>query len=459
MAEPEYLDHLSVLDARFTAALEAAGFDGVIIDAGVPRNYFLDDQSPAWHPNPHFTQWLPGALCPRSSLLVRPGERPRLYFHGPADYWHQPPEAPAWVGDAMEILVFGDADELDRALAAAAAGSNRMARIAETPTGSDRSGISDNPAGLLARLHFDRAVKTPFEICCMAAATERAVRGHRAAAAAFAAGASEFEIHLGYLAAAGQTSEELPYPSIVAQNAHAGLLHYQHYDREPPSLRRSFLIDAGASFRGYAADITRTYAVAEAPDGVLFAGLVAALDDAQRELVAAIRPGLDYVDLHVSAHRAIARVLAEHRIVTCSPEAAFDAGITRSFLPHGLGHLLGLQTHDVGGLQADPQGTPRPAPAEYPALRLTRPIDVGQVFTIEPGLYFIPLLLDELRGSSAAGSVDWGLVERLLPFGGIRIEDNVLVTAEGVRNLTRDAFAAATASPTSASHPSAIDHE
>jgi Xaa-Pro dipeptidase len=269
------------------------------------------------------------------------------------------------------------------------------------------------------------------------------VRGHRAAAEAFAAGASEFEIHLRYLAAAGQTSEELPYSSIVAQNTHAGLLHYQHYDRDPPAIRRSFLIDAGACFRGYAADVTRTYAVADAPDGTLFAALVAALDDAQRGLIATIRPGLDYLDLHVSAHRAIARILADHGIVTCSHDAAFEAGITRSFLPHGLGHLLGLQTHDVGGLQADPAGTPRPPPPEYPALRLTRTIDVDQVFTIEPGLYFIPLLLDTLRQSPASGLVDWSLVERLLPFGGIRIEDNVVVTADGVRNLTREAFGTA----------------
>jgi Xaa-Pro dipeptidase len=443
MAEPDYLHHLSVLDARFAAALEAAGCDAAIIDAGVPRNYFLDDQSPTWRPNPHFAQWLPGEICPQSSLLIRPGERPRLYFHRPADYWHQPPEIPAWVGDAMEILVFADADDLHRALAAAAAGSNRMARIAETPHDPELVGIRDNPAELLARLHYVRAAKTPFEVRCMASATERAVRGHRAAAEAFAAGGSEFEIHLRYLAAAGQTSEELPYSSIVAQNAHAGLLHYQHHDRDPPAVRRSFLIDAGACFRGYAADVTRTYAVTDAPDGTLFAALVAALDDAQRGLIASIRPGLDYLDLHISAHRAIARILADHGVVNCTPDAAFDAGITRSFLPHGLGHLLGLQTHDVGGLQADPAGTPRPPPPEYPALRLTRTIEVDQVFTIEPGLYFIPLLLDALRQSPASGLVDWTVVERLLPFGGIRIEDNVVVTAEGIRNLTRDAFDAA----------------
>jgi Xaa-Pro dipeptidase len=441
MAESDYLEHLAVVGERYARALDAAGFDGVILDAGASHYYFLDDQAAPWRPNPHFAQWLPGESCPNSCLVIRAGERPRLYFYQPADYWHQPPEVPGWTGDAMEILVFADLVELQSAVAAAAARSNRMARIAERPAGPDLQVVTDNPAPLIAALSYERARKTPFEIRCMAAATAAAVRGHEAARSAFAAGSSEFEIHLAYLAAAGQISEELPYSSIVALNEHAGVLHYQHYDRTPPAVRRSFLIDAGASHRGYAADVTRTYAVPAAPDGDLFASLVAAMDAAQQKLTAAIRPGVDYLQLHETAHRAVGHILADHGVVTCSADAAFANGLTRTFLPHGLGHLLGLQTHDVGGLQADAAGTPRPPPAEYPALRLTRRVEEDQVFTIEPGLYFIPLLLDEARRAATARDVAWHLVDRLLPFGGIRIEDNVLVTSAAVRNLTREAFA------------------
>jgi Xaa-Pro dipeptidase len=440
MAEPDYLEHLAVVGERYARALEGAGFDGVILDAGASHYYFLDDQAAPWRPNPHFAQWLPGETCPNSCLLVRPGEKPRLYFHQPADYWHQPPAVPGWTGDAMEILVFADLAELQSAVAAAAARSNRMARIAELPAGPEMPGVTDNPPPLIARLSFERARKTPFEIRCMSAATAAAVRGHEAAREVFATGGSEFDIHLAYLAAAGQISEELPYSSIVALNEHAGVLHYQHYDRAPPAVRRSFLIDAGATNRGYAADVTRTYSVATAPDGERFGALVAAMDEAQQALTAAIRPGLEYLALHESAHRAVGRILADHGVVTCSAEAAFENGLTRTFLPHGLGHLLGLQTHDVGGLQADAAGTPKPPPSEYPALRLTRRVEEDQVFTIEPGLYFIPMLLDEARRSPNARDVDWSLVDRLLPFGGIRIEDNVLVTSTGVRNLTREAF-------------------
>jgi Xaa-Pro dipeptidase len=138
----------------------------------------------------------------------------------------------------------------------------------------------------------------------------------------------------------------------------------------------------------------------------------------------------------------LADVLVEQGLVRCSADAAFDRRITDVFFPHGLGHLIGLQTHDVAGHMVSPEGGSRPPPERYPALRLTRTIEAGHVFTVEPGLYFIPMLLRQLRRSTHAADVDWARVERLLPCGGIRIEDNVHVTRDGVENLTRDAFAA-----------------
>ena len=104
---------------------------------------------------------------------------------------------------------------------------------------------------------------------------------------------------------------------------------------------------------------------------------------------------------------------------------------------HEAGHLLGIQVHDVGGKQINTRGDITAPPTDYPALRNTRTIEKGQVFTIEPGLYFIPQLLDPERRSSRGKLINWKLVDSLLPLGGIRIEDNVLVTASGVENLTR----------------------
>jgi Xaa-Pro dipeptidase len=434
-----YTDHVSEVQRRWSDALATARFDAAVVAAGTGRTYFLDDQSPPFRPNPHFAQWLPGADYPGSHLLIVPGEKPRLYFLQAEDYWHLPPRTPE-LADAVEVRPYASADALTRALVADVERRNRLAFVGEAdPAGSNQPLGEENPVLLLNALHYGRARKTPWELECMRAATRLGVRGHRAAVDAFTSGASELAIHHAYLAAAGVTEADLPYASIVALNEHAGVLHYQHYDSTPPEARHAFLIDAGARFRGYACDITRTYAAD--PDGE-FAALVAALDRRQRALVAAIRPGASFVDLHEHMHRMLADVLVEQGLVRCSADAAFDRRITDVFFPHGLGHLIGLQTHDVAGHMVSPEGGSRPPPERYPALRLTRTIEAGHVFTVEPGLYFIPMLLRRLRRSTHAADVDWARVERLLPCGGIRIEDNVHVTRDGVENLTRDAFAA-----------------
>ena len=93
--------------------------------------------------------------------------------------------------------------------------------------------------------------------------------------------------------------------------------------------------------------------------------------------------------------------------------------------------------HDVGGRQKTPEGGTVPPPREFPYLRTTRKIEEGQVFTIEPGLYFIEMLLRPHRIGATKDLFDWKLVDRLAPHGGIRVEDDVLVTRDGHRNLTR----------------------
>ncbi len=434
-----FADHLETLARRWEEALTFAGFEAAIVAAGMARNYFLDDQAPPFRANPHFAQWFPDEDCAGSALLIRAGERPRLFFYQPDDYWHQPPSTPAWAGQHFELETFAEPESLDSALAAAAGSCNRLAYVGEQ-TPDSLPAATTNPPLLIDHLHYQRAYKTDFEIDCMRHATDRAVAGHVAARDAFRAGASEFDIHMAYLAASRQSSDALPYPNIIALNGHGAVLHYQHYDREAPVDTLSFLIDAGGRYRGYAADVTRTYAATGARHE-RFAALIAAMDQAQQQLIREIRPGSSYVSLHESAHRAVAAILCDQQLLSCTPEEAFDRGVSRTFLPHGLGHLLGLQTHDVGGLQCSAEGGLQPPPEAYPALRMTRRIEPGQVFTIEPGLYFIPQLLDALRHSDAARLVRWSEVDALAPYGGIRIEDNVLVTEDGVDNLTRTAFA------------------
>jgi Xaa-Pro dipeptidase len=172
------------------------------------------------------------------------------------------------------------------------------------------------------------------------------------------------------------------------------------------------------------------------------------MDRMQLDLCDAVKPGVNYPDIHRKAHRGVATILSEFGFVKLGADAIVDRGISSTFLPHGVGHFLGLQVHDVAGFMADASGRSIPKPDGHPYLRLTRVIEPRMIFTIEPGLYFIESLLAELQQGPHAKDVDWQKVDAFRKFGGIRIEDDVVVTDSGHANLTREAFAAGALSVT-----------
>ncbi len=429
--QPQFIAHQATITARWESALEANQHDCVVIAAGANQNYFLDDQAPPFRPNPHFAQFFPDRNSEHCELIVEPGAKPRLLFYQPADFWHMPPTIPDWANNCFRVETHSTPESLTAARNTYVQGQNNVAHIGPQPAAS-----AHNPAALIAHLDFLRSQKTPFEVAAIRQATAHSVRGHIAAKAAFFAGASEYDIYMQFLAATGNTAGELPYSSIVALNEHAGVLHYQHYDQTKPPAHLSFLIDAGASHLGYASDITRTYSSDKAP--AEFAELIRLLDIEQQSLIDEIHVGQPYEAMHANMIERIASVLITCGVITCGLEQAIADQVADPFMPHGLGHLIGLQTHDVGGQQTNTAGALSPPSTRFPALRLTRPLEQNSVFTIEPGIYFIPMLLDELRGSSAP--INWSLVDALTPCGGIRIEDNIWLTDEGAVNLTREAF-------------------
>jgi len=432
---PLYPQHLATVRERADRALMLGGFDHLLVAAGTPPGRFLDDQDYPFAASPHFRHWLPLADAPGSWIAYTPGAKPKLVFVQPRDYWHVVPEAPRgyWV-EHFDIVVVRSAAE-----AAAQLPGGRRAVIA--PACPPIDGVeANNPRAVLDCLHWHRSYKTPYELELMREANRIGARAHRAAEAAFRAGESEFGIHLAYLAAARQVDAELPYASIVGLNEHGAVLHYTHFDRAPPAEHRAFLIDAGASCAGYASDITRTYAAAGHAG---FQALVDSVDAAQRGFAAKVRAGQSYPELHVHAHHVLAGVLREHGFIRMSAESAVESGVTAAFFPHGLGHPIGLQVHDVAGFQQSERGGSIPRPAGHPYLRMTRTLEPGMVVTIEPGLYFIDMLLEELRAKPQAADVDWAKVDAFRGYGGIRIEDDVACTDGAPENLTRDAFAAA----------------
>ena len=154
-----------------------------------------------------------------------------------------------------------------------------------------------------------------------------------------------------------------------------------------------------------------------------------------------VRAGTDYAHIHLQAHRLLAGVLRDFGILKVSPEDALARGVSSAFFPHGIGHGIGLQVHDVAGLAASDAGGTIAKPDGHPYLRLTRTLAPGMVVTIEPGIYFIDMLLDELKAKGQGDAVDWDRVDAFKPYGGIRIEDDVVCTDDAPINLTREAFA------------------
>jgi len=420
---PRYAEHLALMKRRAEEALARGGFDHLVVPSG-SLHYQV------------FKAWLPLTRVPDSWLVYTPGQRPQVIYHQPFDYWHVVPAAPSgWWVDHFDIHVIrkpGDA----RALLPGPAG--RCAILGE-PQSALGDYVPNNPEAVVNYLEYQRSYKSAYEIALMREAQRLAVRGHRAAEAAFREGRSEFAIHMAYCAAVGQDQAELPYGNIVALNEHGAVLHYMELDRNAPAEHRSFLIDAGASFHGYASDITRTYATDTANE---FQALIDAVDQAQIAMGRSVRAGVDYRQLHLDAHLSLMGILKDFGVLKASPEAAVASGVSFAFFPHGLGHPIGLQVHDVAGFAGSDRGGRIPRPEGHPYLRMTRVLEPGMVVTIEPGLYFIDMLLEEVRKNGHADSVDWARVDAFRPYGGIRIEDEVLCTDGDAINLTRPAFAA-----------------
>lgn len=437
MTSALYSQHIAHLQHEAEHQLAEHGYDRLLIHSGRSKLRFQDDHGPAFRAHPYFVHWLPLPQHEDGLLEIRPGRKPRVYLHVPDDFWHAPPPPPeSWWADEFEIVQVRRPDQwratLDEPKATAL-----IAEAVDFPDLAQHAAL--NPEKLLLRMDEQRTVKTEWQIDCIRKCTQIAVPGHRAAAQAFFDGNSELEIHFAYLHASLHEPDELAYNSIVALNEHAAVLHYQFRDAEPPEQHHSFLIDAGADYLGYATDITRTYVNGSNGISAVFRSLIDAMDALQLRLVEQVKAGQDYVELNEQAHRGIAEILKNSEICSMNIEAMLEANLTTRFLPHGLGHFIGVQVHDVGG-KVDHLGNALPPPPEHPFLRLTRTLERGNVVTIEPGLYFIPSLLDPLRESNVQRHLNWSLIDQLLPYGGIRIEDDVLVTDTAPENLTRSAF-------------------
>ena len=430
-----YGSHLQTIASRHDRALEQAGASHAVIYSGNPKLAFLDDYHHPFKANPHFINWAPLTALPFSYIVYTPGETPILIYYQPHDYWHVVPGEPDgyWTSH-FDIRVVHSIDEIAAHLPTHA---EKCIAIGEFDDAATALGIERiNPTTAINILHFARGTKTDYELAVMRLAADRAAAGHVAAEAAFREGMSEFDIHRAYCKAVSHTDPELPYGNIVALNNHGAVLHYTDLDRDAPESLLSFLIDAGAQVHGYASDITRTYSNGDQR----FQDLIDRMNAMELAIVDKVQAGVDYRELHIGTHKMLAEVLVDAELASGDPETLLETGVTSAFFPHGLGHLLGIQVHDVGGHQETESGAIIDPPSGHPFLRLTRVLEEDMVLTIEPGMYVIDMLLDNLRGTPAEQHVNWATVDWLRPYGGIRIEDDIRVMSDDRENLTRDAF-------------------
>jgi Xaa-Pro aminopeptidase len=228
-------------------------------------------------------------------------------------------------------------------------------------------------------------------------------------------------------------ADAMAYDTIIGSGPNSAALHFAPSSRQMRS-GELVLIDTGAEYRRYASDITRTYPVGEAfnPEQEELHALVRAAELAAIERCLS---GTEWRDVHLTAARVIAEGLAACGILRGEPDSLIESGALWLFFPHGVGHLVGLGIRDAGGSLADRRGDPPP----FPHLRIDLPLAPGMVVTVEPGIYFIRALLESSEQRRRhPEQVVWERVDRMLGFGGIRIEDDVLITESGHEVITAD---------------------
>jgi Xaa-Pro dipeptidase len=276
-----------------------------------------------------------------------------------------------------------------------------------------------------------RRIKDSEEVALVRRLATIANAGYQKLKTSVRPGISERQIQLDYeMAVLYAGSEKLPYDSIVGTGSNSATLHAIPTSRIVKDSEH-VLIDAGADIQDYCVDITRIFPA----NGRRSDRLDAIYDlvlKAQLESIAMCVPGTSWKEVHLKSARVIAQGLVDLNILKVSAEEAVHSNTISVFFPHGVGHMVGLRVRDVGGPY-------NPNPKKYAGarLRVDMTLEENHLMTVEPGVYFIEALLRDAETRRTFGDqVNWTEAEKWLDFGGVRIEDDILVTSRGPDNLT-----------------------
>jgi len=227
------------------------------------------------------------------------------------------------------------------------------------------------------------------------------------------------------------------YTCICGSGHHGSILHYGHAGAPNDKQLADgdlMLLDMGGEYQCYGADITCSYPANgrfTEKQKVVYNTVLAA----QQAVFAAMKPGVAWMDMHALAYRTTLQELARHGLVKGDVDAMMDADLGAIFMPHGLGHFLGIDTHDVGGYSTGAERSTRPG---FKSLRANRSLEAGMVLTVEPGVYFIDPLLDKaIADDKQKQFINVDKVNEFRGIGGVRLEDDVIVTADGIENMTK----------------------
>lgn len=439
-----------VFRRRRNAIRHQAG-DGVILWLGQvpqPRNY--EGNAFPFRQDSHFLYYT-GLPVPNLALLTYPETDRDVLFAPPGDIdaviWSGPGPSREELARTAGIGAVEGPEGLEPRLAAARSRGGKIrylppyrasavyrlcGLLGQTPE-EVAAGVS---RPLMEAVAAERSVKSGEEIDQIEQALELTGRMHRACMAAARPGVRERELAGLIQAIALSEGRQQAFAPIVT--VHGEVLHNTSCDGILEE-GRLLLNDSGAeSPMHYASDITRTFPVSGRYSG-LQADMYRLVIEVQREAIARIRPGATNREVHARACRVLAEGLRGMGLMKGDAGEASAAGAHALFFPHGIGHMMGLDVHDMedlGDIVGYRDKEPRSSQFGLQYLRLSRPLEPGFVLTVEPGVYFIPGLIDRWKSERRHEAfIDYGTVDRLRGFGGIRIEDNVVVTREGARIL------------------------
>lgn len=228
------------------------------------------------------------------------------------------------------------------------------------------------------------------------------------------------------------------YTCICASGDNGAVLHYGHAglpNNKQVQKDDMLLLDMGAEYHCYSADVTRSFPASgkfSAQQRIIYEAVLAA----QQAVIDAAKPGVAWKDMHELAYKVILQRMQAAGLVAkgADLQQALDADIAALFMPHGLGHLLGIDTHDVGGFL---QGQTRLARPGFRSLRCYRTLEAGMFITVEPGIYFNSLMFEAAFADPAKSKfLVKEEIEKYYGFGGVRIEDDIAITATGCENYT-----------------------